>query len=345
MEPVGAISEGEWGSLSGMYTTEEAEFMAQLLGNCSSFPNELDGGSSLGIPSAFWAAGHESVNKSLYCSSDAANTNLYCFSQGSSSYSGGSSLFPNSSQGSYYLSDSQQVLGGNNSAMSMDFCIGDDKNNSLAVQVFADSLMEGDEYCLNVEECRRNFPEMPELPSATEDKNNKMPENSKKRMRDSGDVQKNKRNVKKKSQKSVSSNNEEDNNGGVVNGQSSSSCSSEDESIASQELNGSSSPKGSAALNSKDKARASRGSATDPQSLYARKRRERINERLKILQNLVPNGTKVDISTMLEEAVEYVKFLQLQIKLLSSDDLWMYAPLAYNGMDIGLDLKISMPRK
>ena len=46
------------------------------------------------------------------------------------------------------------------------------------------------------------------------------------------------------------------------------------------------------------------------------KRRERINERLKILQNLVPNGTKVDISTMLEEAVHYVKFLQLQIRSL-----------------------------
>ncbi|KAG6400346.1 hypothetical protein SASPL_137172 [Salvia splendens] len=67
-----------------------------------------------------------------------------------------------------------------------------------------------------------------------------------------------------------------------------------------------------------------------------RKRRERINERLKILQNLVPNGTKVDISTMLEEAVQYVKFLQLQIKLLSSDNMWMYAPLAYNGTDIGI---------
>ena len=78
--------------------------------------------------------------------------------------------------------------------------------------------------------------------------------------------------MKKKNQKSVSSNNEEDNNGGVVNGQSSSSCSSEDESIASQDLNGSSSPKGSAALKSKGKARASRGSATDPQSLYARVR-------------------------------------------------------------------------
>ncbi|PHU01119.1 Transcription factor bHLH84 [Capsicum chinense] len=44
----------------------------------------------------------------------------------------------------------------------------------------------------------------------------------------------------------------------------------------------------------------------------------------------------VDISTMLEEAVHYVKFLQIQIKLLSSDDMWMYAPIAYNGMGIDL---------
>ncbi|KAF2309656.1 hypothetical protein GH714_004482 [Hevea brasiliensis] len=72
------------------------------------------------------------------------------------------------------------------------------------------------------------------------------------------------------------------------------------------------------------------------------KKKGEINERLRILQNLVPNGTKVDISTMLEEAVHYVKFLQLQIKLLSSDDLWMYAPIACNGMDIGLNQKISM---
>nr|WCO08302.1 hypothetical protein [Suaeda aralocaspica] len=92
---------------------------------------------------------------------------------------------------------------------------------------------------------------------------------------------------------------------------------------------------------SKGKQRASRGTATDPQSLYARKRRMRINERLKILQNLVPNGTKVDISTMLEEAVNYVKFLQLQIQLLSSDDLWMYAPIAYNGVDMNLYKRIS----
>ncbi|KAJ1293471.1 hypothetical protein BS78_01G070500 [Paspalum vaginatum] len=89
------------------------------------------------------------------------------------------------------------------------------------------------------------------------------------------------------------------------------------------------------------KARAAKGSAIDPQSLYARRRRERINERLKILQKLVPNGTKVDISTMLEEAVHYVRFLQQQIKMLSSDEMWMYAPIAYNGMSLGIDLKLS----
>ncbi|XP_073151628.1 transcription factor RSL3-like [Henckelia pumila] len=93
----------------------------------------------------------------------------------------------------------------------------------------------------------------------------------------------------------------------------------------------------SEAKNSKGKARASRCSASDPQSLYARRRREKINERLRILQNLV----LMEPSTMLEEAVHYVKFLQLQIKLLSSDELWMFAPIAYNGMDIGLYHKIS----
>ncbi|XP_019435976.1 PREDICTED: transcription factor bHLH85-like [Lupinus angustifolius] len=130
-------------------------------------------------------------------------------------------------------------------------------------------------------------------------------------------------------------------------GQSCSSYTSENDNAYQENNEGITSvSKSHASLNSNGKTRASRGSATDPQSLYARKRRERINERLRILQNLVPNGTKVDISTMLEEAIHYVKLLQLQIKLLSSDDLWMYAPIAYNGFDIGLDLnrKVSQPQ-
>ncbi|KAJ7528764.1 hypothetical protein O6H91_15G018400 [Diphasiastrum complanatum] len=70
------------------------------------------------------------------------------------------------------------------------------------------------------------------------------------------------------------------------------------------------------------KPRAGQGCANDSQSIAARIRRERISERLKILQNLVPNGTKVDQVTMLEKAISYVKFLQLQVKVLSSDDYW-----------------------
>ncbi|KAJ1690643.1 hypothetical protein LUZ63_014798 [Rhynchospora breviuscula] len=60
----------------------------------------------------------------------------------------------------------------------------------------------------------------------------------------------------------------------------------------------------------------------DPQSHAAKIRRERISERLKVLQELVPNGTKVDLVTMLEKAISYVKFLQLQVKVLATDEFW-----------------------
>ncbi|CAA0839660.1 Putative transcription factor bHLH086 [Striga hermonthica] len=60
----------------------------------------------------------------------------------------------------------------------------------------------------------------------------------------------------------------------------------------------------------------------DPQSVAAKNRRERISERLKILQDLVLNGSKVDLVTMLEKAMSYVKFLQLQVKVLATDEFW-----------------------
>ncbi|XP_050229014.1 putative transcription factor bHLH086 [Mercurialis annua] len=60
----------------------------------------------------------------------------------------------------------------------------------------------------------------------------------------------------------------------------------------------------------------------DPQSIAAKNRRERISERLKMLQELVPNGSKVDLVTMLEKAISYVKFLQLQVKVLATDEFW-----------------------
>lgn len=55
--------------------------------------------------------------------------------------------------------------------------------------------------------------------------------------------------------------------------------------------------------------------STDAQSVAARERRHRISERFKILQSLVPGGSKLDTVSMLEEAIHYVKFLQTQIWL------------------------------
>ncbi|CAN6900117.1 unnamed protein product [Brassica oleracea] len=72
---------------------------------------------------------------------------------------------------------------------------------------------------------------------------------------------------------------------------------------------------------SRTKVRARRGQATDPHSIAERLRRERIAERMKGLQELVPNGNKTDKASMLDEIIDYVKFLQLQVKVLSMSRL------------------------
>ncbi|CAJ1972704.1 unnamed protein product [Sphenostylis stenocarpa] len=59
-----------------------------------------------------------------------------------------------------------------------------------------------------------------------------------------------------------------------------------------------------------------RSRAAEFHNLSEKRRRTRINEKMKALQNLIPNSNKTDKASMLDEAIEYLKQLQLQVQML-----------------------------
>ncbi|XP_073279949.1 transcription factor bHLH62-like isoform X2 [Primulina huaijiensis] len=83
--------------------------------------------------------------------------------------------------------------------------------------------------------------------------------------------------------------------------------------------------------------RARRGQATDAHSLAERVRREKISERMKFLQDLVPGCNKVTgKAVMLDEIINYVQSLQRQVEFLS-----MKLSIVNPRMDINMEALMS----
>lgn len=92
--------------------------------------------------------------------------------------------------------------------------------------------------------------------------------------------------------------------------------------------------------------RARRGQATDSHSLAERVRREKISERMKLLQDLVPGCNKVTgKAVMLDEIINYVQALQCQVEFLSMKLAAVNPQMDYNveGGYLTRDLQVLQP--
>ncbi|PON57733.1 Basic helix-loop-helix transcription factor [Trema orientale] len=94
----------------------------------------------------------------------------------------------------------------------------------------------------------------------------------------------------------------------------------------------------------------SRAAAIHNQS--ERKRRDKINQRMKTLQKLVPNSSKTDKASMLDEVIDYLKQLQAQVQMMSRMNMpAMMLPVALqqqlqmsmmNSMGMGMGMTMDM---
>ncbi|XP_050914229.1 transcription factor PIF3 [Lathyrus oleraceus] len=70
-----------------------------------------------------------------------------------------------------------------------------------------------------------------------------------------------------------------------------------------------------------------RNRSAEVHNLSERKQRDTINEKMRTLQELIPNCNKVDKASMLDEAIEYLKTLQLQLEIMSMRGGGLYMPM------------------
>lgn len=96
-----------------------------------------------------------------------------------------------------------------------------------------------------------------------------------------------------------------------------------------------------------------RSRAAEVHNLSERRRRDRINEKMKALQELIPRCNKTDKASMLDEAIEYLKSLQLQVQMMSMGcgmvpmvypGMQPYMPPMGMGMGMGMGMEIGMNR-
>ncbi|VFQ92694.1 unnamed protein product [Cuscuta campestris] len=66
-----------------------------------------------------------------------------------------------------------------------------------------------------------------------------------------------------------------------------------------------------------------RSRSAEVHNLSERRRRDRINEKMKALRELLPRSNKTDKASMLDEAIEYLKSLQMQLQM-----MWMGSGMA-----------------